>query len=1143
VPTALAAGGATTASVTHARETDGLSDIKYAYPLILNKVASPQYATPTLRRARLIDWLNESANCRAAVIAADAGYGKTTLLWQWEREVDFPCYWYKLDRNDRDWTFHISYLAESIAKRHPGFGRRAHSMLQQMGGPGSSRPGVAAYLLAEMHERLTEPCTFIIDDWQYVNAVTEVRGLWNQILRDAPASCRFVFASRVKPKLQFARFKTHGGYAEIRTDSLRFTEPEIDELFRDIYNDPLDPTDVAELERRTEGWAASLQLVEVSLRERTSPDERRRFIRSITATKDSDRFDYLAEEVLDHQSEDTRTLRLSTSSLQQITPEVAERLTGIHEGRKALDDLEQRGLFTNRLDEERFRFHNLFREFLERRLIAERSEAEVVGLHIHAASYFETSAQWPEAIHHYLRAGLQRQAARLIAKYGEDVASEGRLGLVDEWLQQLPDETIKQNARLSLLFGETCGIRGEWDRALESLERARTYFARKGDRRLEALACLKLSTVYSNYGDPQSAVRAAEAGLELVPDDAYATRLRLEGNLAITRTWLAGSLEAVAAECRRIADEAGARGLEHFAAIANHNAGGMLRRLGRLDSALRHLEKAAEFWANLPNSPFADNSDLVITLTAAGKLDRAHVLAADAMRRTEPWPRPHAEAAYGQATLFIADGQFAEAIQVLEAARENSSFLGSLHALINARLIEALYLAGDHSQIRAVAEEMARKPPDLRFFVETAAARAVAAHVGPTCGGACLRVRDEIAIASEQGARLEAVWASVKIGSLALAHRGRRDARWAWQAAGDAAQRGLWTPTRVWLRAYAAYASTALRIPDGAKLLASLATHDPDGWRSGLVEALPTATGNDRVILLEAIHRIANRHTLAALERIDGEDVSMLRRQLRVLQAPRLFMRTFGVVQLRRSSWEGPIIPIEKRRARMLLAVLAAHSDSTLSRDEALEILWPDADPEAAINSLNQTVFQLRRFIDPGYRGGESPEYILSSAESVGLNPELVHTDIAEIRRLPARLVNTDWRQRQAAAARVASLVQGEFLSDFKYEDWVTRQQLAVHGEVRNRLLGVAQSAGSMFDVPVATQAATALVALDPYDESAVLALADCLAQSGRRAAAKQVVVDFVQRLEADLEMTPSQDFSQAAARMGTINHRLTTSS
>ena len=35
--------------------------------------------------------------------------------------------------------------------------------------------------------------------------------------------------SRVKPRLQFARFKTHGGYAELRTDALRFTEAEIAE--------------------------------------------------------------------------------------------------------------------------------------------------------------------------------------------------------------------------------------------------------------------------------------------------------------------------------------------------------------------------------------------------------------------------------------------------------------------------------------------------------------------------------------------------------------------------------------------------------------------------------------------------------------------------------------------------------------------------------------------------------------------------------------------------------------------------------------------------------------------------------------------------------------------------------------------------
>jgi len=292
-----------------------LEELKSTYPLIHNKITAPHYVTPTLRRGRLVDWLHERSGCRALVLAAEAGYGKTTLLWQWEREVDFPCYWYKLDRSDRDWTLHISYLVEAVSQRHSGFGRRAHSVLRQMGGPGSSRPGVTAFLLAEMHERLTEPCTFIIDDWQYVASVTEVRGLWNQILRDAPPTCRFVFASRGKPQLQFARFKTHGGYGELRTDHLRLTEAEIAELFRDVYRDPLTSDEVSELERRTEGWAASLQLIEVSLRERATPEDRRSLIESLNATSDTDLYEFIAQEVLDQQTDETRNFLLCMSIL------------------------------------------------------------------------------------------------------------------------------------------------------------------------------------------------------------------------------------------------------------------------------------------------------------------------------------------------------------------------------------------------------------------------------------------------------------------------------------------------------------------------------------------------------------------------------------------------------------------------------------------------------------------------------------------------------------------------------------------------------------------------------------------------------------------------------------------------------------
>ena len=1119
-----------------------MSDIKYAYPLILNKVASPHYATPTLRRARLIDWLNDAANCRAAVVAADAGYGKTTLLWQWEREVPFPCHWYKLDRNDRDWTFHISYLIETISKHHEGFGRRAHSILQQMGGPGSSRPGVAAHLLAEMHERLTEPCTFIIDDWQCVNAVTEVRGLWNQILRDAPPTCRFVFASRVKPRLQFARFKTHAGYAELGTDALRFTEGEIDELFRDIYNDPLDATEMAEVERRTEGWPVSLQLVEVSLRERPTREERRQFIHSIPDTNQGDLFDFLAEEVLEQQPDATRNFLLTTSILQEITPEVAERLAGVHDGRKELNDLEQRGLFTNRLDELRYRYHNLFREFLERRLVAERTDAEVTGLHIHAASYFETSEQWPEAIHHYLRAGLQRQAARLLAKYGEDVVAEGRLGLVDEWLQQLPARSIRENARLSLLWGETCGIRGAWDEALEALGRARGYFARKGDRRLEALACLKLSSVHSNYGDIHSAIQVAEAGVALVPDDDAATRLRLEGNLAITRTWLTQPMQVVVRECQRIALEAASRNLEHFAAVAHHNVGGLLLRMGCINEAIANLEIAAKFWSGPPTSPFADNSGLVAALVAAGHLDRAALAADEGVRRTRPWPRPNADALLGMAIVHLAEGRFDRATSVIEQAIAEPEILGVLHGLAHSRLVEALYLAeAGPDRIARAAHDLSSRRTDPRYTSEIAPARSIALHLAGSCSGECLGTANELVRAEEQGARALASSGRLKLGALALEHGGPRNTRLAWDALDRVLAEGL-HGLKWWIRRYAPYVRTALRRPGGVQLICQVADSDPEGWRTALVDAVDHARPTDRRLILDAIAKHANRETLESLKSKPGRDVADVRRRLQHHQAARLFLRTFGGVRLHRGSWSGPELKIDKRRIRTLLAVLAAHAHTSLTRDMATDLLWPEADADSAINSLNQTVFQLRRYIDPSYRGGESPEYIISTSEEVGLNTDLVLTDIEEVRRLPQRLVAADWEQRQGAARRAISLVRGEFLADLRYESWTATRQIAVHNDVRERLLPIALAAVTGYDVDVSTQAAAALVSLDPFDEQATLALAECLMRSGRRVAARDVLVDFARRMQEELDEDPSTQLSALGRTLGMapVNSSLT---
>jgi ATP/maltotriose-dependent transcriptional regulator MalT/DNA-binding SARP family transcriptional activator len=1113
-----------------------MSDIQYVYPLIHNKVTPPHYVTPTLRRPRLLEWLSENANCRAIVVAADAGYGKTTLLWQWEREVDFPIYWYKLDRNDRDWSLHISYLIEAISQRHSGFGHRAHSMLQQLGGPGSSRPGVAAYLLAEMYERLTEPCSFIIDDWQAVSSVTEVRGLWNQILRDAPPTCRFIFLSRARPQLQFARFKTHGGYAGIQTDALRFTDREIDDLFRDIYNDPLDATELVELERRTEGWAASLQLVEVSLRERKTPDERRAFINSITATTDSDLFAFLAEEVLDQQTEQVRNFLLSTSILQQINAELAERLAGVHDGAGILADLEQRGLFTNRLDaaEARYRYHGLFRDFLERRLISERSDGEVTGLHIHAASYFETHEQWPQAIHHYLKAGLTPQAARLIARYGEDVVSEGRLGLVDEWLQQLPAKAIRDNARLSLLYGEACGIRGDWDNALVALSRARSFFAKKGDPRMEALACLKTSTVMSNMGQVEGAAEQAVLGLRLAPPDAFATRLRLNGNLAITSTWMSGSLHAVAHECRRIAIEAKARGLEHFAAIALHNHGMLLRQIGDLDGSIQSLEQATRFWSDLPASPFADNAELVQSLLYRDDTVRAELLANAGVVSTLPWARPQAEAQYGRAAVLSHQGRFRESAEVLRHVLADPAALGATAEIGSALLIETLYLgAADTLEIRDALANLAAGPSDPRQAPIMAPARAIATHVSTECRGQCLDEARVLEDWDRRGASLLTTIGLVKLGSLALEHEGKRSRQISRVAIARARPAGVHRYLRWWLRRYVPHGAWIAQQSGGVEALVSWAEADPDGWRTTLAAVVDSLTGEARATVVAFLASHGTVETVARLRLTQGQDISDLRRALISKQAPSLYIRSFGAIVVHRGSWQGETTGIEKRRMRALLALLVANYRSTLTREMALDILWPESDPSSAVNSLNQAVFQLRRVLEPSFRDGESPQYVLSTVDALQLNPAHTVTDLDQFRRIALELRDGSDDQAERITSLV-DMVRGEFLAELRYEDWAIRLRTAIHAEVRSVLLPIATGRENA-SADTAVRAACALLELDPYDEEAQLAMARQLDASGRRAAARSAILRFAKRLKDDLDEGPSKEL--AAALAGWVYH------
>jgi DNA-binding SARP family transcriptional activator/tetratricopeptide (TPR) repeat protein len=612
--------------------------------------------------------------------------------------------------------------------------------------------------------------------------------------------------------------------------------------------------------------------------------------------------------------------------------------------------------------------------------------------------------------------------------------------------------------------------------------------------------------------------------------------MRLEGDLSLTRTWLTDGLEAVASACKRIAVEASTLGLEHYASIALHNLGYVETEMGRPTEAVMHLERAARFWADLPPNPFADFSDLVHAVASTGDYDRAHRLADSAIDKTRSWPRPHAEAMLGKAFVLSIQGRYDEAVEVLTRALENPAILGGGKIILGGLMIDCLYLRNsDRDGYSEAVDVLNSGPLDSRLQLRLALGNALARHRLGLCKGECQEAMKDVAHWSSKGMIATSLSASTKLVHLAFEHRDRRAAARAVSVLSELQARGMLRTNRGWVRLLAPHARRLAMQEGGLRLIADLVDADPEGWRLHAIDALPPLDEDGRALILAAIVRNANRDTTSALAKVTGTDVTDALRHLRVKQAPRLFVRLLGPLSVHRNSPSGPTIPISKKRMRSMLALLGAHIGRPQSRDQVIETLWPEADLTAGVNNLNQTIFQLRRELDPTHREGESTPYLISTPDNVYLHPELVRTDVDEVRKQAAKLQNGPLLRRREAAEQLLSLVRGEFLLDLRYEDWTQALQLRVHAEIRGYLRPLLLADGIEMSHETGVRAACALLSLDPFDETGQFALIRQLAAGGKRQAAKAAADRYVTLLKDDLDEDPSPELTSI---LGTLKRR-----
>jgi len=406
------------------------------------KLTRPGFSSVCLRK-RLFAMIDRGRRGRVVWISGPPGAGKTILASSYIESRGLECLWYRADAADADPATFFYYLS-----RASGGGRGRKKPLPLFTPEYAHGISVfASRFFEELFCRLKTGACLVIDNFHEV-APPDFHTALREGLSAMPESMSAIIMSRGGPPANFASLIASGSVSVIGPGEIALTPAEARKICELKLGKKASRKDSDALFRTTGGWAAGLALM---LEEEKASGRGGGPVSGLREKV----FGYFAAEVFGRMDEPARSLLLKTSILDEFDPATAGRVSGVREAAAVLEDLHKGNFFTEKrpLPAPVYQYHPLFREFLRGELERSYDEKSIRQLRIRAASALEELRNPEAAIELLAAASEWERLGRVLKSSAREIMAQGRHQRLSRWLSLIPRSSLSADPWLLFWSG------------------------------------------------------------------------------------------------------------------------------------------------------------------------------------------------------------------------------------------------------------------------------------------------------------------------------------------------------------------------------------------------------------------------------------------------------------------------------------------------------------------------------------------------------------------------------------------------------------------------------------------------------------------------------------------------------------------